>query len=50
MRTKLRISGANLLQRERRSTQSYADAGGSICRTGIADGSAAVRVLLEQAL
>jgi outer membrane receptor for ferrienterochelin and colicins len=47
-RTKLRVTGANLLQRERRSIQLYADADGSIRRTGIADGSAIARVVLEQ--
>ena len=47
-RTKLRVTGANLLQRGRRSIESYADANGSIRRSGIADGSASARVVLEQ--
>lgn len=49
-RTRLRISASNLMQRERRSAQWYADASGSIRRSAIADRAAAVRVLLEKTL
>jgi outer membrane receptor for ferrienterochelin and colicins len=47
-RTKLRVSASNLLQRDRRTVQWYADADGSIRRSSVADGAAAARVLLEQ--
>jgi outer membrane receptor for ferrienterochelin and colicin len=47
-RTKLRMSGSNLLHRDRRSAQWYADANGSIRRSSIADGAAGARVVLEQ--
>lgn len=49
-RTTLRFSASNLLQRDRHSTQLYADANGSIRRSSIADGTAAARILLEKKL
>jgi outer membrane receptor for ferrienterochelin and colicins len=47
-RTRLRVSASNLLQRNRRTGEWYAGAGGSIRRSSVADGAAAARVLLEQ--
>jgi outer membrane receptor protein involved in Fe transport len=47
-RTKLRVSGSNLLQRERRTDYRYADAGGSIVRTSAVDGAPGARIMLEQ--
>ena len=49
-RTRLRLSASNLFQRDRRSTRWYADANGSIRRSSVADGAAAVRFLLEKTL
>lgn len=47
-RTRLRLSASNLLQRDRHSTQWYADANGSTRRSSKADGAAAARILLEK--
>jgi outer membrane receptor for ferrienterochelin and colicins len=47
-RTKLRVSASNLLRRDLRTAGQFADAGGSIRRSSVSDGSAGARVVLEQ--
>lgn len=47
-RTRLRMSAANLLQRDRRSAEWYVGADASIRRTSNADSAAAARIVLEQ--
>ena len=47
-RTKLRMTAANLLQRDRRSVEWNAGANGSIRRSSNADSAATARIVLEQ--